>query len=882
MPREITGSTRLEALHFVSLWSIAIAQPIFDVLSRSPEFFIAHDAQPSDLLGLVFVLCLVGPVCCLLATRLFARLGSRWHSLSVCVIIGTLVVALALEAIKLLADWPPALSFTVAGVCGVLAAAGYLLASPVRLFVTFLSPAVFVVPTVFLLHPAISSLLSTSDHEPLDGVTFISTPPVVVVVFDQLPLISLLDRDGQIDEKLYPNFASLSHDATWFRNASAVSELTETALPAILTGHYPMPGQLPIVKDHPANLFTLFGSRYDLQVIEPLTSLCPEAICDTDRSGVADWFASVLSDITVVYLQTVLPDDIIASLPPVTQNWKDFVASESVQGRWERRRGGDQRKVVSDFIGSMTDDSNDAGPVLYFAHILLPHEPWLYLPTGQRFTLRRHLIGLREDGTWVDDEWASALNYQRHLLQVGYADSVLGVLVERLREIDIYDDALMVVTSDHGASFQSGLSFRQATEVSLVDIASVPLFVKRVHQRSGRIVTTAVETIDVVPTLAAELGVQLPWDTDGSNAFALALMPNDWRKQYDPKYHGQIEGFLVNNAGDVGRIGEALDIPMLEPWPGTQTVGPSMARFFDPVGKRLEVPGDLDDALAGGVARKFDVFKTGDPTDQLSLGVYDELIGKAVVDFPTRRPASVEVIVDFPDLLGDVDHNTNFIPAHITGAVVEQPDVPTTLAIAVNGVFAAITRTYAFPVDGRRNMWETIIDPSLLEQGANTIEVFVVRKRTDGFIVVEDAYATDSVRPRANMVREEATDLWGATSSGFYQTEWAAQRAFRWTNGVAQLWVPIDPKAPPSEIAVDVIMTGTRTPKHLRIIVNGCTLFDATIQGRWTQILALDECSMESTTMEIELLSSVHVPPNDVRTLGVAVASVELNYQELR
>ena len=80
---------------------------------------------------------------------------------------------------------------------------------------------------------------TASDHGPLEGVTFATTPPIVVVVFDQLPLISLLDRDGRIDGTLYPNFAALSRDAAWFRNASAVGDMTNWALPAILTGNYP-------------------------------------------------------------------------------------------------------------------------------------------------------------------------------------------------------------------------------------------------------------------------------------------------------------------------------------------------------------------------------------------------------------------------------------------------------------------------------------------------------------------------------------------------------------------------------------------------------------------------------------------------------------------
>ena len=42
----MTVSGRLAALHIASLWCLAVAQPLFDVLRGSPEFFVAHDAGP--------------------------------------------------------------------------------------------------------------------------------------------------------------------------------------------------------------------------------------------------------------------------------------------------------------------------------------------------------------------------------------------------------------------------------------------------------------------------------------------------------------------------------------------------------------------------------------------------------------------------------------------------------------------------------------------------------------------------------------------------------------------------------------------------------------------------------------------------------------------
>ena len=65
-------SERLAALHIASLWCIAVAQPLFDVLRASPDFFVAHDATPADLVGLVLLFCLAGPAIAALALWIVA------------------------------------------------------------------------------------------------------------------------------------------------------------------------------------------------------------------------------------------------------------------------------------------------------------------------------------------------------------------------------------------------------------------------------------------------------------------------------------------------------------------------------------------------------------------------------------------------------------------------------------------------------------------------------------------------------------------------------------------------------------------------------------------------------------------------------------------
>jgi hypothetical protein len=147
---------------------------------------------------------------------------------------------------------------------------------------------------------------------------------------------------------------------------------------------------------------------------------------------------------------------------------------------------------------------------------MLPHSPWTYLPSGERYDIRA-APGWGPDEVWTDNQAAVDQYWQRHLLQLGYADRVLGRLLARLRATRLYDRAVLVVTADHGVSFRAGQKRRPLSPANLQDIAYVPLFVKLPGQRRGRVVHEPARTIDIVPTLADAIGVRIPWRVDGKS-----------------------------------------------------------------------------------------------------------------------------------------------------------------------------------------------------------------------------------------------------------------------------------------------------------------------------------------------------------------------------
>ena len=116
---------------------------------------------------------------------------------------------------------------------------------------------------------------------------------------------------------------------------------------------------------------------------------------------------------------------------------------------------------------------------------------------------------------WTGDPELAIQAQQRHLLQVGYTDLALGRILDKLEKTGLYDESLVVVVADHGVSFRPHGERRRVEEGNMEEIVFVPLFVKPPGQTEGRIVDEHARTIDILPTIADVLGVEIPWETDG-------------------------------------------------------------------------------------------------------------------------------------------------------------------------------------------------------------------------------------------------------------------------------------------------------------------------------------------------------------------------------
>lgn len=669
----------LGGAHLAVLWALGFAQPLFEILSESPEFFVARGNGRADVVALAVGLVAIPPAV-MLGIEALARLARPALGYAVHLFfIGLLVAALALQVLDAATGLSAGALVAGALLVGASGAAAYARTRfvPAVLSVLTPAPALFVVLFLFF-SPVKGIVLPHGDAEALE-VDVGSDAPVVMLVFDELPSVSLLDERGRIDPKRFPSFARLARHATWFPNATTISDSTSRAVPSMLTGEDPGDGVLPTAAAQPDNAFTLLGGTYDLDVHEDTTRLCPAELCGKDTESFAARMGSLASDLSVVSAHALLPDAYRAGIPPVDQTFGDFAAGDldapsaleaELNPALEGGRPAGRTAEVRGFIAGIGPEP----ATLHFLHVRLPHLPWQYLEDGRGYPSGDPALQVftGEHGQWTTQRWLMEHAWQRHLLQVGYADRLVGDLMTHLREIGIYQRALVVVAADHGIAFVPGVERREVQPSTVDQIAGVPLFVKEPGQRRGEPDDRPARTVDVLPTVAEALGVELPFEADG-----------------------------------VSLAGEASTDPDAQVSVAERSGGEEALSLEDYLERRAEV-----------IAEKTAIFGSGPWREVYEFGPFSELIGR-----PAPRSAELDFTLADAELYESVDPESLALPALVRGEVGGDVGPDEAIGVVVNDTVAAVGRTY--DIAGGTYV-SVIVHPSAFRPGRNEIRLIRV------------------------------------------------------------------------------------------------------------------------------------------------------------
>src|SRR3954452_18613073 len=513
--------------HLAVLSCFAIAQPLFNLLSDNPEFFAARGAPSFDVISFGFLAILLPPLLGIALELLAGLIHRRARQAVHLLLIGVLVALFAAQLLKKSIDASDGLLIALSVAIAIALTVAYARTDFLRSFLTVLSPAPLVFLFIFLVISPVSKVAFPSEAS-ARTVGGVSRTNVVVVLFDEFPINSLLDRHGRVDPTRYPSFAELARNSTWFRNAYTVYDSTERAQPAIFDGDLPAKDKLPTSGDHPHSIFTLLAKTHRLNVSEEATSVCPRELCKDERldESYYDRMKSMFDDLGLVWLHVVSPPHIEDQLTSVSENWGNFGGDTGgggggAPGDEPNTRSNLNRNRNKRFADWVSKIQNRPRPALDFKHTLMPHVPWQYLPDARQYrrTAADPIGGLSSEA-YNDPTQVDSL-YQRHLLQVGFADYELGELLRHLKRIGLYDKSLIVVAADHGVAFDLHKRDRRTlTRQNAEEIGPIPFFLKAPDQKKGRIDNTYAESVDILPTMFDVLNINPKVHMDGHSAFS--------------------------------------------------------------------------------------------------------------------------------------------------------------------------------------------------------------------------------------------------------------------------------------------------------------------------------------------------------------------------
>lgn len=342
-------------------------------------------------------------------------------------------------------------------------------------------------------------------------------PNVVVIVLD-----ALTTRDMSLygyHLPTTPNFDRLAQTWTVFDNAHATGTATLAMQPAMFTGRYPYFDRWQRYGD------LARSGQGVLSLPEILQSFGYETVYgmgggwSPSRYHLHTGFDQILGGGFAVH---GYPGNMVHTIPgrdlANRTLWNPTVAEAIISPRAGALEA--SASSVEEPMYARADRlfraRGQTSPIFVYLHMSRPHDPFIgneflgtFLPrdaglatvgSQHDFFMRRYDSGQQ---SMIDQ---LRLRYDETILK---ADQQVGDLIETLQEGGLYDQSLIIITSDHGNSFANGY---QGYFTPLLSAAehSIPLLVKFPHQTAGRRVSGAVSTVDLMPTILDVAGISYP------------------------------------------------------------------------------------------------------------------------------------------------------------------------------------------------------------------------------------------------------------------------------------------------------------------------------------------------------------------------------------
>ena len=177
-------------------------------------------------------------------------------------------------------------------------------------------------------------------------------------------------------------------------------------------------------------------------------------------------------------------------------------------------------RAAVEWLGAEADDR----PFFLYLHTLDPHAPYTAPETfRQRMAPRVAAATAQRSMRIVDDLQAGRIEATETIAadlsalydaEIAFNDQSFGALLDELEARGLFEDALLILASDHGEEFHEHGNWQHGRALHGESI-DVPLIVKLPRDRGGRRIAQRVQHVDLLPTVLAYLGLPQESELEG-------------------------------------------------------------------------------------------------------------------------------------------------------------------------------------------------------------------------------------------------------------------------------------------------------------------------------------------------------------------------------
>ena len=692
-------------LNLAALQGVVIGKPLYDVFGEHPDFFVVNRVSGFGIVMFLAVVSLVIPLALTGVVWLVGRSHLAVGRVLLGALVGVYVTGYFVYLGKGMEFLPPivcVLAGIVGGVCvGVL----YSKRKEVSAILSIVSPMAVLFPVMFLLNGDMQRVMSPPDVSSLlegdVGVQWIEKrPPIFFILMDEFPLATILTAEGKIDAEHYPNFAGLAERATWYENGTTVNPNTIRSVTSMLTGNRASLGKIvpPTYEYFPRNLFTLLGRHYDFHVVEDVTNFNPMSYEQVEGAASGARMGVFADDVMIVLVHVLLPEPYTRWVPEIGQQWGAFrnrgaateleesepdssepLLEDNPEEREQRIELAFELDRVEKFRMWVDEIEGYPESTLHFLHIMLPHPPFLYMPSGAQHSGQTYVYGAHlNNPNWSGTPQAMLRVQQGLRIQTAAMDTLLGEFVLELERLELFDDSLIVLVADHGVAYLSQKGHRTPTRETFGDIAFIPLMIKYPGQVDGEVDSSNVETIDLVPTVHDVVGADSDWVFEGRS--------------------------LLDESAEVR----------------------STKRMLEREGAAIELT--REEYLAAkevSIQRFVERFSIGEPgADLFHFGNHLDMIDKPVTNLREHIVEGTFNLWGFGDIV-IVPEDAPYVPSRVIGEVRTPHKNPGELyvAIVIGSRIEQLVQPHAF--EGK-HWFDAMIEEGLIGRGQNRVDLFLV------------------------------------------------------------------------------------------------------------------------------------------------------------